>query len=476
MIAYRAGGSSRSPSKQIALLQNFAAQAVIAMENARLMTETREALEQQTATAEVLQVINSSPGDLAPVFDAMLEKAISLCEAAFGVLWLYDGEQFRAAAMHGVPEPYAESLRAAASDPDPDNPLGRLLGGERLIRHYRRGRDEPYRTAIPYGALWSSLAVRIALSMLPLRKDDALLGVIYGVPPGGPAVHRQADRAVAELRGAGGHRDGECAAAERNSPASGRVAGHLRQHGRWRGDVRRRPAAGRVEPQFPADCSTCPTPFWLSVRAMPNISASSPERGEFGTDRIEAELSRRLEHTDQELRLERTRPNGQVIEVRRNAVPDGGFVLIYSRHHRAQAVRGRDPRRARCRRSGLRDLQSGAGQPDPGGEDGLARPADRRHRARDQEPAQLRQQLRRAVGRTARRAEGERRAGASPRSTTDTRAEIDETIEMLTGNLEKIAEHGKRADNIVKSMLEHSRGVIGRAPRRSISTRWSRRR
>ena len=162
--------------REVALLQNFAAQAVIAMENARLITETREALEQQTATAEVLGVINSSPGDLAPVFDAMLEKAMRLCEANFGFLSTYEGQRFTAIARHGLPDTYVEEYLTGPYLPGPNTTHDRLVRGE-LVVHVPNlavdSADSPRRRAVV-----EVLGVRSILAV-PLLKDRTLVGAIH---------------------------------------------------------------------------------------------------------------------------------------------------------------------------------------------------------------------------------------------------------------------------------------------------------
>ena len=120
-------------NKQIELVENFAKQAVIAIEHARLLKELRqrtddltELLEQQTATSDVLQVISNSPGELAPVFETMLARAIALCEASFGAMWLVDGDGYRTAALHGdLPEAYVEQWRGGTLHrPKADRPDG----------------------------------------------------------------------------------------------------------------------------------------------------------------------------------------------------------------------------------------------------------------------------------------------------------------------------------------------------------------
>src|SRR5262249_54390702 len=123
-------------AKQIELVTTFADQALIAIENTRLLNELRESLEQQTATSEVLRVISSSRSELEPVFRAMLANATRLCEASYGALWLCEGEGYRTAALHGpLPKAYLEQLRPGTLyHPDPETSLVRATKTRRAVQ------------------------------------------------------------------------------------------------------------------------------------------------------------------------------------------------------------------------------------------------------------------------------------------------------------------------------------------------------
>src|SRR5215813_8526673 len=163
-------------AKQIELVQNFASQAVIAIDNARLLNELRESLQQQTATADVLKVISSSPGELAPVFQSMLAKAVQICAAKFGVLFrCYHDSEFHAVAWVGVTPEYEESLRKRRSfRPDADAPFGRLLLTKELVHTADELAEKSSSPAAKYGGARSLIAV-------PMRRQNELVGalVIY---------------------------------------------------------------------------------------------------------------------------------------------------------------------------------------------------------------------------------------------------------------------------------------------------------
>ncbi len=179
--------------KQIGLLTNFAAQAVIAIENARLLNELRqrttdltertndltEALEQQTATSEVLKVISSSPAALEPVFRAMLENATRLCGANFGVLVLREGDAFRVGATHNVPPAFAElRQREPVFRPGPLNPVARVAATKELLHISNLAEDAAYKEHDPAAVIFVELAGTRSLLVLPMLKENEISGAI----------------------------------------------------------------------------------------------------------------------------------------------------------------------------------------------------------------------------------------------------------------------------------------------------------
>jgi class 3 adenylate cyclase len=160
--------------KQIELVENFAAQAVIAIENARLLNELRQSLEQQTATADVLKVISGSLGDLQPVFRAMLANAVKICDAKFGNLLLFEDRAFRTVAVHGAPQPYLdERTREPIIRISPGSDLDRLVKTKQAIHvpDIRVG-------GMASGGAIIELANARTMLSVPMLKENDLVGAI----------------------------------------------------------------------------------------------------------------------------------------------------------------------------------------------------------------------------------------------------------------------------------------------------------
>jgi signal transduction histidine kinase len=441
--------------KQIALIQNFAAQAVIAIENARLIAETQEALDQQTATAEVLQIINSSPGDLAPVFDAILEKAMRLCGVEYGDLELYDGTNFRAVATYGLSDAFAEQVRRGY--PGADSPATRpLIAGERLTHIADLAAADFSKVFIADPAADEA---HQTLLCVPLQRDGRLLGMI--------ASARKEVRPFSEK---------EIALLE-NFAAQAVVA---MDNARLLDEIRHRQAELRVTfdnmgdgvAMFDAEhrlaawnrnfqqILNLPDEFVAPRPALEEYIRYLAEHGEYGSVDVEAEVRRVVGAVAGPLSSERTRPDGRVIELRNDPVPGGGFVLMYRditerKHAEAEIREARDA--AETALGELKTAQASLIQAEKMASLGQLT-AGIAHEIKNplnfvNNFASLSNELL-----------GELKEIAAPALQTlddDARADFDETMAMLSGNLGKIAEHGKRADNIVKSMLEHSRVASG---------------
>jgi len=444
--------------RQIELLETFAAQAVIALQNTRLFTELRESLDQQTATSEILQAISHSPGDVKPVFETILAKAMVLCDAPFGLFNAVEDGSIRTVATRGVPPEFERFRLENPPVYGPGTTPARLAAGEAFVHVHDLADSELYRNGDPARrAIVDAGGARTVLNV-GLRRDDALVGMII--------LYRQevkpfSDKQIALLQGFG---------------AQAVIA---MENARLLAELRRREQELRVTfdhmgdgvVMFDADLRLAswnrnfqelldiPDAFLASRPRLDDYVTLLEGRGELGGDGDDAILRYR-EQVGRSWSMERVRPGGSVLEVRNNPVPGGGAVLIYSditlrkqaeaeiRSARDAAEAALDKLKAAQANLVQSEKMASLGQLTAGIAHEIKNPLNFVNNFAALS-VELLDELKEVAGPALAALDDERRE------------QVDETMSLLTGNLDKIGEHGKRADGIVRSMLSHSRGGSG---------------
>jgi PAS domain S-box-containing protein len=450
--------------KQTELVANFAKQAVIAIENTRLLKELRqrtadlsESLQQQTATADVLKIISRSTVDLEKVLGTLVETVARLCRADQALIFRRRDDLNHLAAAHGLS---GEARQFMLAHPIPSG-RGTLNGRVELQRRAVHIPDVMQDREYTYWEAQKKQGQRTMLGV-PLLRGDSLIGIFSitrtRVDPFTPKeielATTFADQAVIAIENARLFEE------LHDREAELRVTFDNMGDGVVMFDAEARLTAWNRNFQEMLDLSDT---FLVGRPSYAEYFRYLADRGEYSTA-LEAELSRTIEDISRETRLERTRPDGRVIEVRRNPVAGGGFVLIYSditeRKRAEEALRtARDAAEA-----ALRDLQTA--------QTGLVQA--QKMAALGQLTAGIAHEIKNPLNFvnnfSALSADliDELDDVLKPAALdSKTREETSELTHMLKGNLDKVVQHGKRADSIVKNMLLHYRE--GSGERRPVS-------
>jgi PAS domain S-box-containing protein len=440
--------------KQIALLQTFADQAVIAIGNVRLFEEVQaktrdltESLQQQTATADVLKVISRSSVELETVLETLVDTVARLCGADQVYMFHLRHNLWHLVAAWGLSAETREFFLTNPFTPGRGSTSGRAALERRAVLIGDVLQDPEY--ALSEGQKIAGYRTTLGI---PLLREDTLIGVFSICRTRVEAFTQKeielastfADQAVIAIENA------RLFDELRERQAELRVTFDNMGDGVVMFDAAARLTAWNRNFQEMLDL---PDAFLAQRPSYAEYFRYLADRGEYSTD-LEAQLSRTIEDTSREMRFERVRPDGRVIEARRNPVPGGGFVLIYSditeRKHAEEAIRtARDAAEA-----ALRDLQTA--------QDRLIQ--TEKLASLGQLTAGIAHEIKNPLNFvnnfSALTAEltDELNDLLKPAPLDDKlRGEADELTGMIKDNLQKVVQHGKRADSIVKNMLLHSR-------------------